>query len=91
MAGVEMTGSGKNVSGNFSRISERVSLILRICSHLTFLTEKRMAAQKAEADFFLLLKEHQNDIRKGVSWKEVPFQSILDYGLVSQYFRQRKA
>ena len=73
MAGVEMTGSEKNVSGNSSRISERVSPILRICSHLTCLTEKRMAAQKAEADFLLLLKEHQNDIREGVLWKEVPF------------------
>ncbi|EDR12401.1 glu-rich pro-rich WW domain-containing protein [Laccaria bicolor S238N-H82] len=32
--------------------------------------QKRVAARKAEANFFSLLKEHQAKIRKGSTWKE---------------------
>jgi hypothetical protein len=47
----------------------------RLCSTLksvlTFASiEKRAAAQKAEADFFALLKEH-GPVQEGTPWKEV--------------------
>jgi hypothetical protein len=41
-------------------------------------TEKKAAAQKAEADFFALLKEH-SEIKSGVVWKEV-FPEFLCVG-----------
>ncbi|KXN90242.1 Endoplasmin [Leucoagaricus sp. SymC.cos] len=40
--------------------------------------KKRAAAQRAESDFFVLLKEHQSQIRGGALWKEVKKNLIKD-------------
>lgn len=73
MVGVEKTGNEKGGSAISLRSSEKVRYAHfsnSVCqSH--FSTEKRAAAQKAEADFFLLLKEHKDEIHEGAVWKEV--------------------
>jgi hypothetical protein len=54
-------------------------------------SEKRVAAQKAEVNFFALLKEHQAEIKQGSTWKEVPsfpFSAVqIAYGVAR--YRQK--
>lgn len=45
-------------------------------------TEKKAAAQKAEADFFELLKE-RTEIKEGCIWKEVEYVCLLNVFLLN--------
>jgi hypothetical protein len=71
MAGEETIARGKSDSENFSETSERVRFLPSgavLLMRWTF-SEKRALAQKAEADFFALLRE-SGVAQDGAVWKE---------------------
>jgi len=72
MVGEEMTERGRNGSENFSKSSERVRVLLYYIQSLIswIFSGKRALAQKAEADFFALLRE-SGIAQGGAIWKEV--------------------
>ena len=71
MVGEETTARGKSDSENFSETSERVRILPSGALLLMrwTLSEKRALAQKAETDFFALLRE-SGIAQDGAVWKE---------------------
>lgn len=71
MGGEETIARGKSDSENFSETSERVRVLPSGAVLLMrwSLSEKRALAQKAEADFFALLRE-SGIAQDGAVWKE---------------------
>lgn len=69
-------------------LSESVSVLSQKIQYSSQFTEKRAAAEKAEADFFALLKE-QVFITEGITWKEV-FLSSVSYLLFRIHVYQVK-
>lgn len=91
MAGAETTERGKGDSESFWKNSEKVCQ--SFSGHSTsdnMFSGKKEAAQKAEADFFALLKEHVF-IAQGMPWKEVCINLITTPNSVLFFFRPRRA
>lgn len=91
MAGEEMIMKGKSGFASSSKNLEKVSInSSSLATFLMFETVgKRAEAQKAEADFFTLLKERGN-IKPGAAWKDVsslglhPCMTVLSLSTVGQ-------
>lgn len=69
MIGNERSDSG-SISGNWARVGLSMALLVLVIVLIDGVTEKRAAAQRAETDFFNLLKE-RNLTSSDLVWKDV--------------------
>jgi len=82
--GDETTGNARRGSEIFSKslanVGHRITLVIYPFNVTFVMAEKRAAAQKAEADFFALLKE-SGIVQSDAAWKDVSGFHTLALGL----------